>query len=145
MHTLIYSHEALAVFIARVFLGLLFFFQGYDAVFKVRIKNIVETVERPFGEKGVPRFLTVAAAWFTSYSELIGGALLVVGLFEYFALFLLGANILVAAIGFGITNPVWDLQHVFPRLMLLLFLLLVPASWHAWSLDHLVNYLKNNL
>jgi putative oxidoreductase len=142
MHTLIYTHEALAVFIARVFLGLLFFFQGYDAVFKVRIKNVIETVERPFEEKGIPRFLTVGAAWFTSCSELIGGLLLIVGLFEPIAFLMLGANILVASIGFGITNPVWDLRHVFPRLVLLLFLLLVPASWDVWSLDHFVNYLK---
>jgi putative oxidoreductase len=68
-------HEVAAVFIARVFLGCLFFFQGFDAVFNVKIKNVIAAFENDFAKKGVPRFLVVAASWFTCYTELIGGSL----------------------------------------------------------------------
>lgn len=131
-------HESVASFIARVFLGLLFFFQGYDAVFKIGIKNVIETYENSFLERGIPKFFTICGSWFTSYAELIGGALLIFGLFEYYALYILGANLLIVNIAFGITNPMWDMKFVSPRLALLLFLLVIPPTWKLWSLDNLI-------
>lgn len=128
-------HYVAASLIARVFLGCLFFFQGYDAVFKVKIKHVIATFEDEFFQKGIPRFFTVLAAWFTSCTELIGGLLLIPGIFVYPALYLLGLNLVIAAIGFGINTPVWDTRHVFPRLALILFLLAIPQSWNTASLD----------
>lgn len=133
-----YHHEATAL-IARLFLGCLFFFQGYDAVFRVKIRNVIGTFEPVFLRRGIPRILTVSAAWYTSCTALVGGALLIAGLFKYAVLYLLGANLIVAALGFGIDRPMWDTHHVFPRLLLLLFLLIIPAGWDAISLDHLLN------
>jgi uncharacterized membrane protein YphA (DoxX/SURF4 family) len=131
-------HYIIAAFIARVFLGCLFFFQGYDAVFNVKIRNIISTYENDFANNGIPRFMTVMASWFTSLSALTGGALLILGLFEYAALYLLSINLIVAAVGFGINTPVWDTRHVFPRLLLTIFLLALPQSWNTISLDHLL-------
>lgn len=131
-------HYSAASLLARVFLGCLFFFQGYDAVFRVKIKHVIGTFEDEFFQKGIPRFLTVMAAWFTSCTELIGGFLLILGLFEYPVLYLLGLNLIVAAIGFGINTPVWNTRHVFPRLVLILFLLAIPQSWNSASLDLLL-------
>ena len=131
-------HQIAAVFIARVFLGILFFFQGYDAIFNIKIKNVVESYEATFINRKMPRFLIVLATWFTSYTEFICGFLLIIGLFEYAALFLLGINLIVAAIGFGMNTPMWDSKYVFPRLVLVLLLLLVPDAWDAWSLDSLL-------
>ena len=139
METLIQHHEAAAVLIARTLLGLLFFFQGYDAVFRVKIANVIETYETSFGHKGIPRFITVAGAWFTSYAELIGGLLLILGLFHYYALYLLGFNLVLASLAFSIVSPMWDMRFVFPRLVLLLFLVIVPPSWNVLSLDHLLS------
>ncbi len=138
MKLLIQNHQVIAVCIARVFLGLLFFFQGYDIVFKIKVKNVIETYQTTFLNKGIPKFMTVCAAWFTSYTELICGALLVLGLFEYCALYLLGINLIIASIGFGINTPMWDMRFVLPRLLLLLFLLVVPNSWNTYSLDYLL-------
>jgi uncharacterized membrane protein YphA (DoxX/SURF4 family) len=131
-------HEVAGVFVARVFLGLLFLFQGYDAVFKVKVHNVIQTFERALSDNAVPKPFISMAAWFTSYTELICGALLVLGLFEYAALYLLALNLIIAAIGFGIDSPMWDTRHVFPRLALILFLLLAPQSWHSISLDILI-------
>ncbi|MCD6068989.1 MAG: hypothetical protein K0S33_3815 [Bacteroidetes bacterium] len=131
-------HYVIAGLIARVFLGCLFFFQGYDAIFNIRIKNVTASFESNFYGKGIPRFFIVAAAWFSSYTELIGGLLLVLGLFQYAALYLLGVNLIIAAIGFGISDPLWNTRHVKPRLMLLLLLLIIPDAWNNLSLDHLL-------
>jgi putative oxidoreductase len=130
-------HSVAAVTIARILLGLLFFFQGYDVVFRIGLRSATQTYAEGFGPKGVPHFLVVAASWFTAWTELICGALLILGLFEYAALYLLGINLLIAAAGFGIVTPLWDMRHAFPRLVLLLLLLLVPNAWHCWTLDHL--------
>ena len=130
-------HFIAAALIARVFLGCLFLFQGYDAVFRVKIYNIIETFEVNFSNRSVPRFLITIASWFTSYTELVCGFLLIIGLFEYVALFLLGINLIIAAIGFGINTPVWDTRYVYPRLILLLFLLCIPHAWNCLSLDYL--------
>ncbi len=137
METINQYHEIAAIFVARVFLGLLFFFQGYDAVFTVKIKHVIETYENTFINKGIPKFLTVFAIWFTCCSELIGGFFLIIGLFENSALYLLSINLIIASIGFGINTPMWDTKFVFPRLILILFLLLIPESWNGWSFDNL--------
>jgi uncharacterized membrane protein YphA (DoxX/SURF4 family) len=138
MEVLTQYHDIAAAFIARIFLGLLFFFQGYDAVVRVKLKNVLTTYESPFESIGVPKFLTVLGVWYTSYSELIGGILLTFGLFEQCALYLLGINLIIASIAFSINAPMWDMRHVFPRLALLLFLLVIPPTWSVWTLDHLI-------
>jgi len=130
-------HETVAVLIARVFLGLLFFFQGYDAVFNVKIKNVIGTYQVTFANKGIPKVFTTWASWYTSCTALIGGFLLIIGLFEYFTLYLLGINIIIASIGFGINTPVWDTKFVFPRLLLLLLLLMIPESINTFTCDYL--------
>ena len=139
MQNIIDYHQEVAVFIARVFLGLLFFFQGFDAIFKVKIANIIESFYRPFAEKGIPKGLTVIGVWTTSYIELIGGFLLTIGLFKYAALYLLGADIIIASIGFGIVKPMWDMQFVFPRLAIIIFLLVIPVGWDILAVDHFFN------
>lgn len=131
-------HYIIGAFIARVFLGCLFLFQGYDAVFNIKIVNVVATFEDSFRNKGIPKFMIIFASWFTSYSELICGLLLILGLFQYAALYLLGINLIIASIGFAINNPMWDTRHVYTRLLILLFLLAIPTSWNFLSLDTLI-------
>ena len=142
MDTINLHHEAIAAFIARVFLGLLFFFQGYDAIFNVKVKYVIQAYENSFANKGIPRILTVCGAWFTSYVELIGGILLILGLFEYYALYFLGIDLIIASIGFGITTAMWDMRYVFPRLALLLFFFFFSTTWHLWSIDQLILNVK---
>lgn len=131
-------HQVIAVFIARVFLGCLFFFQGFDAVFKIKIRNIPHTYNSTFPNNNMPKFLIIFGSWFTSCSALISGALLILGLFEYCALYVLGLNLIITSIGFGINTAMWDTRFVFPRLMLVVFLLLVPEEVNTFSLTHLI-------
>jgi|SRR3990172_9064302 len=144
-----HNADAAVVFIARMFLGLLFFFQGYDAVFRIKISGVIEAIKFPLVAKGVPKFIIISGAYFTSYVELICGFLLIIGFIKYYALYLLGIDLLFAAFAFGIIKPMWDMQFVFPRLLLLIFLLLFPAysdvlsvDYH-WSLFKFINSLNN--
>ena len=137
MEIINHNHQIVALLIARVFLGFLFFFQGYDSIFNVKIKNVIIVFNNTFSNKGIPKFLIIAGVWFTSYTELICGFLLILGLFEYIALYLLGINLIIASIAFSIDKPMWDMRYLFPRLILLLFLLMVPYSWDTISLDYL--------
>lgn len=138
METLIQHHQEIAVFIVRVLLGILFFFQGYDAIFKLKISTVIITYQNSFANKGIPKFITACGAWFTSYSELIGGFMLIFGFYEYIALYLLGINLLVASFAFSVNTPMWDTKHMLFRLILLIFLLIVPISWHTYSIDNLL-------
>ena len=137
-------HQVIAVFIAGVFLGLLFFFQGYDAVFHIKVENVIVAYQNSFAKKGILKVFTVFRSWFTSYVEPIAGFLLIIGLFEYSSLYLLGIDLILASIAFGITAPMWDMRFVFPRLALVLFLLSVPSLWDHSSLDGLI-FNTNNL
>jgi putative oxidoreductase len=138
MNVFLQDHQSAAVLLARIFIGLLFFFQGYDALFRIGPRKVIETYVYDFEAKGIPRIFTVAGTWFTSLSELFGGLFIMMGLFEYFALYLLGINIIVASVAFSINTSVWDTRHVFPRLVIIIFLLLVPAEWDNYTLDHLL-------
>ncbi len=138
MQSIFQYHETAAVLIARIFLGCLFLFQGYDAMFKVKVENIIATYKSSFQRKGIPSFIITSGAWFTSLVELLGGLLLIVGFYKYAVLYLLGLDLILASIAFGIGNAMWDMRYVFPRLALLLFLLIAPVGWDTYTLDNLL-------
>lgn len=131
-------HYTAGITVARIFLGFLFLFQGYDAVFNIGLKQVTDTYQEKFGPKGIPRFLTGLTARYTSFTALICGVLVIFGMFEFLSLYLLGLNLIITGIGFGMNQPLWDTRHVLPRIALLLLLLLTPLEWHSFTLDHLV-------
>lgn len=112
MQSEIFNSEVIAVSVARVFLGLLFLFQGFDAVFRIGLKTVINTAAEPLVNKGVPKFLVIAGSFYTSYVQLIAGVLLIIGLFKYYALYLLGIDLLLVCVVFGLVTPMWDMRHV---------------------------------
>jgi putative oxidoreductase len=138
----IHVREMDAAFIARVFLGCVFFLQGYDKVFRMGVKQVIQSVYQPLAEKGVPKIFITLGAFFTSYIELICGALLIIGFVKYYCLYLLGFDLLFAALAFGIIEPVWDMRHIFPRLVLLIFLMIIPSQWDVISIDYVWSLIK---
>jgi putative oxidoreductase len=91
----------------------------------------------------MPRLLIILGTYFTSYVELICGFLLIIGLFEFTSLFLLGTSLIVASIAFSVISPMWDMKFLFPRLLLLLFLMLMPITFDVFSVDSLIEFLRN--
>lgn len=135
-------HEVSAALLARVFLGMLFLFQGYDKIFRMGVKQVIETIHTPLEDKGVPIFVSTIGAYFTSYTEFIFGLLLIVGFIKYYCLYFLGIDLVFAAFAFGMVEAMWDMKHIFPRLALLLFLLAIPSAWDKISIDYIWSAIK---
>ncbi|MBP6334261.1 MAG: DoxX family protein [Bacteroidia bacterium] len=131
-------NSAFAVFILRVITGILFFFQGYDKIFNVKINNVVRTFQDPISKSWIPNSLLSPFAWITALIELIAGVLLILGLFKNSVLMLLGLDLLLVAFAFSSIKAMWDMQFFFPRLVFILLLLLLPPEWDRWALDFLV-------
>lgn len=132
----------MAVFFARTFLGVLFTFQGYDAVFGVRVSGVLSEIRQPLLERGFPDGLIRFGAFYTSWVQLVAGFCLIIGFAKYYALYLLGIDLLIAAVAFGAVKPMWDMQHVFPRLILLLIVLIIPSEWDVLSIDYVWSIIK---
>jgi uncharacterized membrane protein YphA (DoxX/SURF4 family) len=136
-HSPIEPMAALTLLI-RLFTGILFFFQGYDKVFRLGTASVAETLRAPMSERKIPLGLVRLFAALTSWAELIGGALLLIGLFRFPATLLLGADLLIASAGFSLLKPVWDTQHVFVRLITVsILLMLLPLEQDLFCLDAL--------
>lgn len=133
-----FTQETVLYFLLRVVLGILFFFQGYDKVFRLKISGVIDFFRTEMYGKGVPDFVLVLAAYLTSFIELIGGAMLILGLFGNYAMYLMGIDIILVVGAFSIMNAMWDMSMVFPRLLLLAVLLYLPETANTWSLDHLL-------
>ncbi|MBL0097264.1 MAG: DoxX family protein [Bacteroidetes bacterium] len=125
-------------FFIRVVAGILFFFQGYDKVFHIGIQGVINTVGPSYRAKGFPAFSVKLISYLTSWIELVGGLLLIVGFLTYPAIYILGIDLIIVIFGMSILEPVWDMKLVFPRLVLLSVLLLLPEGVDLISLDHLL-------
>ena len=132
------THESVLMFVLRVILGILFFFQGYDKVFRVKISGVRDFFRTEMIGRNVPGFVLGSSAFLTSYIELISGALLIVGLFKTAALYMLAFDLIIVSGAFSLLKPMWDMQLLFPRLILLAALLYLPEQWDLLSLDHLL-------
>ncbi len=75
----------------------------------------------------------------SSWIELVAGALLIVGFQRDTALILLSADMLVTGIIFTLIKPMWDMQFYFPRLVMLVFLMIIPPGWDIFNLDSLLH------
>lgn len=122
----------------RALLGIIFLMQGYGKVFTYTVPKVYNMFFKDFEKTFLPKWLIWGTAYYTSYIELICGFLLIIGLFRKYALYLLAADLLIVSFGHGLLEPIWDLQHVIPRAILLIVILLVPAQWDKWHADSLL-------
>ena len=80
----------------RLLLGFIFLMQGAGKVFKIGVENLYNM---PFFkdtfEGLLPDFLVYATAYYTSYVEMIGGLLLVIGFKRDWALYALASVLLL--------------------------------------------------
>lgn len=127
--------EAVAVFFARVLLGILFMFQGYDKIFSMGIKTVVQSIQVQLQKTNLPYFIIYSTVIFTSFVEFIGGMLLIIGLFKYYALYFLGFDLLIASLFLSIANPLWKMDFVLPRFILLIFVIMIPCDFDFFTLD----------
>lgn len=134
----LFSHESIAICLIRVFTGMLFLMQGYDKFFRMGMSNLIETIKAPFLNLGINMLTIRLFALLTSTIELIAGLFLILGLLKFPSLYALGFDLLIASFGMAIINPMWDMKHVFPRLILVSFLLLYPSVADTLAIDHFI-------
>ncbi|MGZ3767045.1 MAG: DoxX family protein [Mucilaginibacter sp.] len=127
--------RAIAVLFARALLGIIFLMQGYGKVLTLTVPKVYHMFFQDFEKTFLPGWLLWGTAYYTSYVELICGFLLIIGLFRKYALSLLAVDLLVVSFGHGFMEPIWDLQHVIPRAILLIAILVIPTQWDKWNLD----------
>lgn len=132
------TNESVLTFTLRVILGILFFFQGYDKLFKLKIAGVIEFFKEEMRGKNVPAFLLTLSAYYTSFAEFFAGGLLILGFFKSYALYFLGLDLILVCGAFSLIKPMWDMQLLFPRLAILAVLLYLPGEWDLLSLDHLI-------
>ena len=127
-------NRSIALLIIRVIAGLLFFFQAYDKIFKLGIKNVFYSFNQSLSGTFLQGGLLRASIYFSSYVELIFGFLLITGIFRNYVLYILGFDLLIVAFVFSIIKAMWDMQFYFPRLVLIITLLLCPPEWDSFTL-----------
>lgn len=132
-------NKTIAALFVRVLLGIIFMMQGVGKVFTWGLEGVYNSF-KPYEETFLPKFLVVFSAYYTSYVELIGGALLVIGLFKNYALYALASVLLIVSFGHGLTSPIWNLNDVMWRALLLIFLLVIPKEWDKWQIERVVKF-----
>lgn len=123
------------MFLLRALLGIIFLMQGFGKVFTWGVPHVYENIFKAYEATWIPLPVLQATAYFTSWMEFLGGGLLLLGLFRRWVYAGLGLVLLMVSFGHGVLQPIWDLQHVFPRAVLLIALYLLPQEWDRWSLD----------
>jgi putative oxidoreductase len=128
-----------AEFITRLFLGILFFSQGYDKTFNIKVSGVVDTFLGDAEHLHIHRPIVTLFTYLTSFVELLGGLFLIIGLFTNYALIALGFDLVMVCFAFSLIRPMWDMQYVFPRLLLVTLLLFFPNECNRFGFDHFFN------
>ena len=123
------------MFFLRSLLGIIVLMQGWGKVFGWGLPKVYDMWFKDFEKTFLPKWVIWGTAYYTSYVELIAGLLLIVGLFKRIALYLLAVDLLIVSYGHGLLEPIWDLQHVIPRSILVGALLLLPDEWDKWRIS----------
>ena len=132
-------NKTVAVLTVRLILGFIFFMQGFGKVVTWGMEKVFQAdfFQGTF-EDLLPASIIWITAYYTSYVELIGGLLLVLGFKTNYALYALASVLVVVTFGHGLAEPIWDLSHVMYRTILLVALLLLPREWDRFSLDSII-------
>lgn len=120
----------------RWLLAILFFFQAYDRIFRIGLKETTNIIYYQNTEQKFPYVLVQIGVFINSFAELIAAVLLFFGLFRNVALYILCIDMLLAAFGFSYLKPMWDMKHFFPRFVLLCIQLFLPSSTYVIALEH---------
>jgi uncharacterized membrane protein YphA (DoxX/SURF4 family) len=128
-----------AILFARLVLGLIFFMAGVMKVFQLGPLNHARKYFLPFADTFLPVWSLWAMGVVIPFVELIGGAMVILGLRVREALVALGFVLAVVTFGHLLHEPLYEFHtHVIPRLALLLFVFLLPREDDRFSLDHLL-------
>lgn len=138
------KNRAVGVLLIRLVLGLIFLMQGFGKIYTIGVDNVYIHFFKSTFHGYLPDAVTWATAYYTSYIEFLGGLLLIIGLKRDLSLYFLGTVLVIVSFGHGLIEPVWELDHVIHRLILLAALLLLPKTWDLYTIDTLIAKGKKN-
>ena len=134
---------AWAIFFARGVLGLIFLMAGVHKVFVQTPIGHAREWFLPYSDTFLPVWSLWAVGVVIPFIELIGGALVLLGLWTRAPLLGLGFVLLIVTFGHLLKEPLYPFhEHVFPRLVLLVFVLAMPRDLDRFSLEGLVKNLR---
>lgn len=129
--------RAWAILFARGVLGLIFFMAGVWKVFELGPAGHVRRYFLPFQDTFLPTWSLWLVGAVIPVIELIGGLLVLIGWRSRLALVSLGVVLVIVTFGHLLHQPLYAFhEHVIPRLVLLLFLLVMPHDVDRFSVDH---------
>ena len=132
--------RAWAILFARLVLGLIFLMAGIYKVWNLTPAGHVRRWFLPYQDTFLPTWSLWAVGLMIPFVELLGGAALVAGWRVREALLALGVVLVVVTFGHLLKEPLYPFhEHVFPRLALLLFLLVMPREEDRFSIDRLLH------
>ena len=133
---------AWAIFFARGVLGLIFFMAGVYKVFEQGPIGHAKQWFLPYSDTFLPVWSLWAMGVTIPFVELIGGALVLLGFKSRWGLIGLGCVLIIVTVGHLLKEPLYSFSdHVFPRTVLLVFVLAMPPEADRFSLDRLVGRL----
>src|SRR2546429_5286386 len=126
-----------ALLFARLVLGLICLMAGVWKVFQLGPLNHARKYFLPFADTFLPVWSLWATGVVIPFVELIGGALVILGLRTREALIALGFVLAIVTFGHLLKEPLYEFHtHVIPRLALLLFVLVLPRADDLFSLEY---------
>jgi len=129
----------IATLTVRLLLGFIFLMQGYGKVVTWGVERVYQMdFFYPVFKDLLPDSIIRATAYYTSYIELIGGFMVVIGFKRDYALYALASVLVMVTFGHGLAEPIWNLSHVMYRAVLLVTLLIMPREWDRYSVDFLL-------
>src|SRR5215813_6135111 len=128
-----------ALLFARLVLGLIFFMAGFWKTFQLGPLEHARKYFLPFSDTFLPTWSLWAVGVVIPVVELVAGGLVILGLRTREALVSLGFVLAIVTFGHLLKQPLYEFHtHVIPRLVLLLFVLVMPREDDAFSIDRLV-------
>jgi len=125
-----------ALFFVRWVLGLIFFMAGWWKTFDLGPLGHARKFFLPFAETWIPVWLLWAVGVTIPIVELVAGGLMCLGLKVRAAGIALGCILIVVTYGHLLAEPLFDAtHHIFPRLVLLTFVLAAPEGRDLLSVD----------
>ncbi len=125
-----------AVLFARLTVGLMFLMAGVFKVFELGALEHARRFFLPYQDTFLPVWSLWVVGTAIPFVELIAGALVVVGWRVRWASVALGMVLVVVTFGHLLKEPLYAFdEHVFPRLALVLFVLVMPAVADRFSID----------
>jgi thiosulfate dehydrogenase (quinone) large subunit len=126
-----------AIFFVRWVLGLIFFMAGWWKTFDLGpVAHAWRLFVVPYADSWIPAWLLWSFGTVIPVVELIAGAMMCLGLRVRWASIALGGILVVVAYGHLLREALFDTtHHIFPRLVLLTFVLAAPPERDLLSLD----------